>query len=181
MAHIFDIPAYVDGKRASSQTVFPSGEVFHGFNTPCRFEGQVFDLEVRGIIPAEIDGTFYRVSPDHRFPPMYEDDIHFNGGSPLIWLIVDGNVSAFRIHNGHVDFQQKYVKTDRYVTETKYRRNLFGKYRNPFTGMTLFFVINSRRPNCPRNSSHCFQYKHHIPSWRSSRRQRRWPTIRYGP
>jgi carotenoid cleavage dioxygenase-like enzyme len=49
-------------------------------------------------------------------------------------LIADGSISAFRIHDGHVDFQQKYVKTDRFMTETKYRRNLFGKYRNPFTG-----------------------------------------------
>ena len=45
----------------------------------------------------------------------------------------DGSISAFRIHNGHVDYQQKYVKTDRFMVETKYRRNLFGKYRNPFT------------------------------------------------
>jgi len=53
-----------------------------------------------------------------------------NGG-----LIVDGAISAFRIHDGHVDYQQRYVKTDRFMVETKYRRNLFGKYRNPFTGI----------------------------------------------
>ena len=57
----------------------------------------------------------------------------------LVMLIVDGSISAFRIHDGHVDFQQKYVKTDRFMIETQHRRNLFGRYRNPFTGI-LFFV-----------------------------------------
>lgn len=47
--------------------------------------------------------------------------------------VSDGSISAFRIKDGHVDFQQKYVKTDRLMVETKHRRNLFGKYRNPFT------------------------------------------------
>ena len=50
--------------------------------------------------------------------------------------MVDGSISAFRIHDGHVDYQQRYVKTDRFMEETKYRRNLFGKYRNPFTGIS---------------------------------------------
>ena len=80
MAHIYDIPAYVDGKRVVGQTVYPKSDVFKGFNAPSRFEGEVFDLEVFGEIPKPIDGTFYRIQPDHRFPPMYEDDIHFNGG-----------------------------------------------------------------------------------------------------
>jgi len=82
MAHIFDIPAYIDGKRAITQTVFPKTDVFKGFNAPSRFEGEVFDLEVHGVIPDAIDGTFYRIQPDQRFPPQYEDDIHFNGGIP---------------------------------------------------------------------------------------------------
>jgi len=82
MAHIYDIPAYVNGKRATSQTVYPKTDVFRGFNAPSRFEGEVFDLEVFGEIPKAINGTFYRIQPDHRFPPMYEEDIHFNGGEP---------------------------------------------------------------------------------------------------
>ena len=85
MAHIFDIPAYVEGKRAISQTIYPKSDVFNGFNSPSRFEGEVVDLEVFGEIPKVIDGTFYRIQPDHRFPPMYADDIHFNGGA---WVVV---------------------------------------------------------------------------------------------
>ena len=54
MAHIFDIPAYVEGKRSSKQTVFPNDDIFKGFNSPCRYEAEVLDLEVFGEIPAAI-------------------------------------------------------------------------------------------------------------------------------
>ena len=123
MAHIHDIAQqvstnYVGGKKQSDQVKFPQTEVFQGFNLPSRLEGEIFDLEIDGVVPKEINGTFYRIHPDHRFPPIYEDDIHFNG---------DGAVTAMRIENGHVDFKQKYVKTDRYMHETAARRALFGR------------------------------------------------------
>ena len=88
MAHIYDIPvepAYLKGKRVTSRIEYPTKSgVFQGFNSPSRFEGEVFDLEVFGEIPKAIDGTFYRIQPDHRFPPTYEDDIHFNGGTSSV-------------------------------------------------------------------------------------------------
>lgn len=70
------------------------------------------------------NGTFYRIQPDARFPPLFEDDIHFNG---------DGAVTAIRIANGHADFKQRYVHTDRFKAETAARAALFGRYRNPWT------------------------------------------------
>ncbi|KAL2424190.1 Resveratrol cleavage oxygenase 1 [Exophiala dermatitidis] len=131
MAHIYDLaaqiapgPNYMNGKKSSNQTRFPQTGVFQGFNLPWRLEGDIFDLEVDGLIPPEIDGTFYRVQPDHRFPPIFEDDIHFNG---------DGSVTAIRIQNGHADFKQRYVRTERYKAETAARKALFGRYRNPYT------------------------------------------------
>jgi carotenoid cleavage dioxygenase-like enzyme len=42
--------------------------------SPCRFEGEVQNLEVRGEIPLEIDGTFYRVMPDPQLPRFIEND-----------------------------------------------------------------------------------------------------------
>jgi len=93
-------------------------------NRPSRFEGSILDLEYSGTIPTDINGTFYRVQPDTRFPPLFEDDIHFNG---------DGAVSAIRIANGQADFLHKYVRTERYEAETKARKALFGRYRNPWT------------------------------------------------
>ncbi|OCL10790.1 9-cis-epoxycarotenoid dioxygenase-like protein [Glonium stellatum] len=128
MAHLFSFastqPSYVDGVKSGDEVKFPETAVFQGFNKPSRLEGDIFDLEISGTIPKDINGTFYRVQPDHRFPPLYEEDIHFNG---------DGNVSALRFENGHVDFRQRYVHTDRFKLETQARRSLFGKYRNPYT------------------------------------------------
>lgn len=133
MAHIFDIaktlnannsPNYIDGKKASSQPKFPETSVFTGFNKPSRLEGDITFLEIDGELPPEIDGTFYRIQPDHRFPPIFEDDIHFNG---------DGAVTAIRISNGHAHFKHRYVRTDRFKHESQAGRALFGRYRNPFT------------------------------------------------
>ncbi|PSN67784.1 carotenoid oxygenase [Corynespora cassiicola Philippines] len=129
MAHLFSLasppaPAYRDGTRHGAQVKFPDTPFFQGFNKPSRLEADIFELETTGTIPPDINGTFYRIQPDHRFPPLFEEDIHFNG---------DGAVSAFRFENGHVDFRQRYVHTARFEAETRARRALLGKYRNPFT------------------------------------------------
>ncbi|KAK3365409.1 carotenoid oxygenase [Podospora didyma] len=130
MAHIFDLAPevsnYKGGRLSSPDRVkFPTTSPhFQSMNKPSRFEGDVFDLEFSGTIPPDIDGTFFRIQPDHRFPPMFEDDIHFNG---------DGSVTAIRISRGHADFKQRYVQTERYKAETAARRSLFGRYRNPWT------------------------------------------------
>ena len=76
-----------------------------GFNSPTRFEADVYDCEVWGKIPSDIEGTFYRVQCDFQYrPPMNEWPTGFNG---------DGHVSAFRFANGSVDFKARYVKTAR--------------------------------------------------------------------
>ncbi|KAF2198131.1 9-cis-epoxycarotenoid dioxygenase-like protein [Delitschia confertaspora ATCC 74209] len=126
MAHLFSLspPSYHEGYRSGDAVQFPKTPFFTGFNKPSRLEADIFELETSGTIPKDINGTFYRIQPDHRFPPLFEEDIHFNG---------DGAVSAFTFTNGHVDFKQKYVHTDRYAAETVTRRALLGKYRNPYT------------------------------------------------
>ncbi|KAI2630762.1 carotenoid oxygenase [Hypoxylon sp. NC1633] len=115
---------YSNGKRTGPRVKFPDSIAFSSMNKPSRFEGDITDLEVTGEIPRDINGTFYRVQPDHRFPPMFEDDIHFNG---------DGSVTAIRIQDGHADFKQRYVRTDKFLKEEEARQSLFGRYRNPYT------------------------------------------------
>ncbi len=105
-------------------TPFPKTPTFLTIDEPFRMEGEIFDLEVEGELPAALDGTFYRVGPDPQFPPMLGDANPFNG---------DGCVSAFRFKDGHVDFQNRYVRTERFKAERAARRGLFGHYRNPFT------------------------------------------------
>ncbi|MHC3366836.1 carotenoid oxygenase family protein [Rhodococcus aetherivorans] len=105
-------------------TEFPDVPALSGWEEPLRFEGEVRDLEIIGEVPAEIDGAFFRVAPDPVYPNRTGTDIFFNG---------DGNVGAFRIKDGNVDFRQRYVQTDRFLAERKAGRSLFGAYRNPFT------------------------------------------------
>lgn len=130
MAHIHEIAGevekrtYVNGVKVGEEVKFPETVAFSGFNKPSRFEGDIFELEFEGEIPKDIDGTFYRIQPDHQFPPLFEDDIHFNG---------DGAVTAIRIQNGHAHFKHRYVRTDRFNHERAAQKSLFGRYRNKFT------------------------------------------------
>ena len=103
---------------------FPQSIHFIGTNMPRRIEMSARDLQVEGEIPAEIEGAFFRAVPDNAHAPMFEDDIALNA---------DGMISRFLFENGHVDFDIKYVETDRYKAEKEARRSLFGRYRNPFT------------------------------------------------
>lgn len=56
------------------RSTFPNQPQFSGFMKPCRFEGNINSLEIRGHIPEDIDGTFYRVMPDPQLPPLIEND-----------------------------------------------------------------------------------------------------------
>jgi len=91
-----------------------------------RSENDLYDCEVEGAIPADLDGVFYRVGPDPQYPkPLkYANDIPFDG---------EGHASMFRIKDGHVDYRSRYVRTQRWKAQHAARRSLFGMYRNPKT------------------------------------------------
>lgn len=44
-----------------------------------------------------------------------------------------GAVTAIRIKDGHANFKQRYVRTDKFLEEEKAKQALFGRYRNPYT------------------------------------------------
>ncbi|KAL1970559.1 hypothetical protein VTN77DRAFT_4203 [Rasamsonia byssochlamydoides] len=117
---------------------FPNQPQFSAFMKPCRFEGEVRDLEIEGTIPDDIDGTFYRVMPDPQFAPFVPPDQWFNG---------DGNISAFRIKSGNVDFKQRYVRTEKFTRERQARRALIGKYRNRYTDAVAFKIRSTANTN----------------------------------
>jgi len=97
---------------------------FQGKELPStRLEASLYDAEVVGEIPREINGALYRVGGDRYYPTM-EDDIIING---------DGLFSMLRFEDGHADFLSKYVRTPRLMAEWEARRRLYGKYRNPYT------------------------------------------------
>jgi len=103
---------------------FPDMMDFTGHNAPSRIECDIFDLVVEGNLPAEINGAWFQSVPDPQFPPMLGTDT---------FLSADGMVRSFAIANGHVDFKQRYVRTERWQLERQARRSLFGLYRNPYT------------------------------------------------
>lgn len=103
---------------------FPKTMDFGGMNAPSRIEADIYDLIVEGEIPKEINGRWYRATPDHQYPPSYEEDTFISG---------DGMISMFRIEDGHVDYKSRYVMTERLKNDRKARRSLYGRYRNPYT------------------------------------------------
>lgn len=103
---------------------FPDNPFFTGPAIPCRFEAEVYNCVVRGEIPKQINGTYYRCMPDQLWAPLYEDDVFING---------DGAIDAVRIKDGNADFKQKYVRTEKFSIERVARRAVFGKYRNRYT------------------------------------------------
>lgn len=110
-----------------------------GFNSPTRFEADVYDCEVWGEIPKDIEGTFVRMQCDFEYrPPKNEWMTGFNG---------DGHISRFRFKDGAVDFKGRYVKTDRIMAERHARKRLFGVYRNKFTDDPSVANINRSAAN----------------------------------
>lgn len=105
-------------------TAYPQSIHFIGTNTPRRMELSLRNLAVEGTIPADVEGAFFRAVPDNAHAPMFDDDIALNH---------DGMIARFNITGGAVDFDIRYVETERYLAEKKARKALFGRYRNPFT------------------------------------------------
>ena len=112
------------GATVPAMSSFPDTPVFSGYAAPVRVEGEVYDLEVEGVIPRGINGFYIRNSADHQFPPMYADDLFLNG---------DGMLHRIAIAGGRADLKTRYVETEKYKRERTARRALFGKYRNMFT------------------------------------------------
>jgi carotenoid cleavage dioxygenase len=103
---------------------FPDIPMFQGIQAPSRIEVDLHDVEVNGETPREIHGAFYRIAPDHQYPPRFLDDVPFNA---------DGTISRFLFEDGRVHLRHRYVQTERFKLERAAGRALYGKYRNPFT------------------------------------------------
>lgn len=103
---------------------FTDGPAPRGYFAPLRFEADIFDCEVEGRIPRELNGAFVRVGGEYFYPPSRADDSPFS---------TDGFISRFRIADGNVDFKARWIRTPRFLNNLAARRQLYGVYRNPFT------------------------------------------------
>ncbi|GME38234.1 putative lignostilbene dioxygenase protein [Neofusicoccum parvum] len=108
----------------SPEVANPPGPFYSGAEAPCRFEAEVYHCVVRGRIPPEIDGTYYRCMPDALWAPLYDDDVFING---------DGAIDALRVRRGRADFKQRFVRTEKFLVERAARRAVYGRYRNRHT------------------------------------------------
>lgn len=117
---------------------FPDQLIYRGYAAPVRIEGDVYDLEVEGRIPAALDGAYYRASADPQYPARLGKDIFING---------DGMIHMVRIDGGHADLKTRYVRTPKLLAERAARRALFGAYRNPFTDDPAVAGIDSNTAN----------------------------------
>jgi carotenoid cleavage dioxygenase len=113
---------------------------------PMRFEADVFECEVEGEIPPELDGAYYRTGADRQYPSL-EEDIILNG---------DGLASMFRFENGHVSFRSRYVQTERLKREREARRRLYGHYRNRHTDDDAVSNLPQRD-----NTGNTYAFNHH--------------------
>jgi carotenoid cleavage dioxygenase-like enzyme len=104
---------------------YPQTPDFIGLNAPVGKEVSFKGLAVEGVLPAEVRGAFYRAVPDPAFPPMFDDDTLLSG---------DGMISKLHFHaDGSVDFDMRFVQTERHKVEVAAGKALFGRYRNKFT------------------------------------------------
>ena len=125
-------------------------QAYHSFGLqkrmPMRFEADVFECEVEGEIPAELQGSYYRTGGDRQFPTL-EDDIILNG---------DGMFSMFRFDDGHVSYRSRYVQTDRLRAERAARRRLYGAYRNKYSDDESVSNLPNRD-----NTGNTYAFAHH--------------------
>jgi carotenoid cleavage dioxygenase-like enzyme len=83
---------------------------------PIRMECDCAHLTIEGEVPADLDGTFYRIGPSPQFAPR-------GNYNPLNG---DGMVHAFRVQKGNVSYRNRWVRTQQWNLEDAAGRALFG-------------------------------------------------------
>lgn len=124
----------------SDQVRFARLPFWQGWGEPMRAEVRIRDLEViDGTVPTDLTGSLYRVGPETQYPPLDTGpEIYFNG---------EGMIHQFRFDAGHVDYQSRYVRNERFLAQEQARRSLFGRYRNRYTNDPAAAGVNPTTAN----------------------------------
>lgn len=86
------------------------------------------DFEIRGKIPRELNGAFFRNGPNPAQTP----------GPNYHWFLGDGMVHAFHFKRGEVSYRNRYVRTPTFEIENRAKRNLyFSGGFNPLAQLSL--------------------------------------------
>ncbi len=90
--------------------------LMRGAFEPIRMECDYADLIVEGQMPADLNGTLYRIGPNPQFAPR-------GAYNPLQG---DGMIHAFAIAEGRVAYRNRWVRTRQWTLERNAGRALFG-------------------------------------------------------
>lgn len=95
---------------------YPSDNPFlRGAFEPIRMECDSADLVVEGELPADLEGTLYRIGPNPQYAPL-------GAYNPLQG---DGMIHAFRLAGGRVSYRNRWVRTRQWRLERQAGRALF--------------------------------------------------------
>lgn len=98
----------------------PSNPALQGPFEPWPGEGEIHDLEVDGIVPEDLRGTYFRNGPNPQY--VMDESYHLFDG--------DGMIHAFAFSPGRVRYRNRWVRTEKFELERAAGRCLFGGMRN---------------------------------------------------
>ena len=122
----------------------PNNAFLQGIWQPWSAESDINDLVVIGEIPKELQGTFYRNGPNSQY--VYSEHYHMFEG--------DGMIHAITFKQSQVSYQNRYIRTDRFLAERTARKSLFG-------GMRDFMARDESARNISHNTANTNVVWHH--------------------
>ncbi|WP_157210531.1 carotenoid oxygenase family protein [Turneriella parva] len=109
----------------------PANLFLEGNFAPLRHEfnlAKTRQFEIRGKVPRDLNGSFYRNGPNPQFEP----------GPFYHWFLGDGMLHAFHLQRGEVSYLNRYVATPTLELERRAGRNLFlGQRTNMLANLQL--------------------------------------------
>ena len=88
-------------------TPLPNHPQLRGNYAPIQFEAECTDLIVEGDLPADLEGSLYRVGPNPKFVP--DQGYH--------WFFGAGMVHAFHFGGGRVNYLNRWARTPKFEAE----------------------------------------------------------------
>ncbi len=92
-----------------------------GNYAPVAAEVSSVRLPVVGCIPKALSGTLYRNGSNPQFAPVGE----------YHWFYGDGMIHAFHVHDGSVDYLNRWARTPKWTAENSAGQSLFAAFGNP--------------------------------------------------
>ncbi|MCR9107243.1 MAG: carotenoid oxygenase family protein [Gammaproteobacteria bacterium] len=102
---------------------FPDNVFLQGPMGPSGIECDAPDLVIKGELPPDLQGVYFRNGPDPIYPPREGDEYH--------WFHGDGMIQRFEFADGKVAWKNRWVRTEKYELERAAGKSLFGVLGNP--------------------------------------------------